>query len=183
MSLIEMLGYVAVLAVLVNLTLTLFIGASRLSVLGTAALDRLRMVEDLREGFTETVREARRVAPGVGAYRTGPGQLVVELPPLETTDAPARRYAILGHITSSLCLGRLELVERDGAFETVSYSTYALPLAGIRFEHDADHLDSVRLVTLHIDAKNAAKTNESVAYRIQASLRASGHGAERGEAS
>ena len=181
MSLLETLGYVAVLAVLVNLTLTLFIGASRLSILGTTALDRLRMVEDVREGFSETVREARRVVSGVGAYETGPGQLVLELPP-DASDGDARRYAVLGHITSALCLGRLEVVERGGVCEASSYSTYALPIAGVRFEYDSEHLERVRLVTLQLDAQNAAKTKAPATYRFQASLRGSNPGAATREA-
>jgi len=181
MSLLEMMGYMAVLAVLVNLTLTLFIGASRLSVLGTTALDRLRTVEDVREGFTETVREARRVVPGVGVYKTGPGQLVLELP-REASDGDTRRYAVLGHITSALCLGRIEVLERGGVCEADSYSTYALPIAGVRFEYDSEHLERVRLVTLQLDAQNAAKTKAPATYRFQASLRASSSVAARGEA-
>jgi len=179
-SLLEMLVYIPILAVVVNLSLSVFLGASRLSALGSTAMDRMTTVTEVQQKFTRTVREAEAVAPGVGTYRTGPAQLVLEMPP--SPDHPdARRYVVFGHITSTKRLGRLEIFEKDGQFTSDAYSRYAFPTRNLRFRYDNDDPAAARLVTLEVDVENARKSKAKppVTYRFVAALRSSA----RGEAS
>ena len=184
MVLIEALAYVAILAIVVNVTMSVFVSASRLSLLGTTALDRLTMVEHIREGYARTVREAQGVVSVVGAYRTGGDRLVLEMP-RSPEHADARRYVVFGFITSTSCLGRLEIIEKDGQYSAAAYSTYALPVSALRFGYDTPDPEQARLMSLEVDVLDARtkaylrkgpslpklKTKAPVTYRFVANPR------------
>jgi hypothetical protein len=170
MSLLECLAYVAILAVVINLSMSAFVSASRLSSTATAGLNRLAVTDDLREGISRALREARGVAAGVGSYRTGQDTLVVELPLLP--DKPiAHRYAVLGRIISKNRLTHMEVAEIDGSYTITWCSTYVLPVSAIRFGYDnADPLRA-RLISIEMDVDNVHKGKPPVSYRFSAALR------------
>ena len=170
MSLLECLAYVAIFAVVINLSMSAFVSASRLSSTATAGLNRLAVTDDLREGISRALREARGVAAGVGSYRTGQDTLVVELPLLP--DKPiAHRYAVLGRIISKNRLTHMEVAEIDGSYTITWCSTYALPVSAIRFGYDnADPLRA-RLISIEMDVDNVHKGKPPVSHRFSAALR------------
>jgi len=167
MTLIEALAYVAILAVVINGAMSMFLGASRLSFLGTAAADRLSEVERVREAFTGAVHEAQGIAPGAGAFRTGPDCLVLDMPVDPADGAP--RYVVLGCLTSKTGLMRVEVTARDGQYVTESAMRFALPVAALHFAYDG----AAPLVTLDLDAVNASKdpSRPPVTYRFAAAPR------------
>ncbi len=170
MSLIECLAYVAIFAVIVNLSMSTFMSATQLSSMGTRGLDRLNMTDELRDGVAQVLREARTVVAGVGAYHTGPDTLVLDMPP--RTDAPdARRYVVLGRLGPDNRLARIEVAEKDGVYTTTWFSHYALPVAAVRFGYDnADPL-CARLIAVEADVVNTHKGKAPVPYRFSAALR------------
>lgn len=172
LSLLEMLGYVAIITVVINLSLSVFLSASRLSAVGTVALDRLTMVEYLNAEFRRTVREAGAVVPDVGAFETGPEHVVLAMPPRPGQSETAR-YVVFGEIGREKRLSRLEIIEKHGEYTTEAYSTYALPVESLRFEYDRDDPTRARLVTLEVDALNARKEirKPPVTYRFVGALR------------
>ena len=184
MTLLGTLAYVAILAVLINLSMSVFVSASRLSALSTAALERLNTVDEVRVSFTRTVREARGVSPGVGVYKSGPTQLVLDMP-LRPEDGGTARYAVFAQLKSPTQLSRLEVIEKDGALSPGNFSTYALPVEAVRFEYDAQDPERARLVTFDLDVENAGKNANKppVTYRFLASPRGKGALAIGGETS
>jgi len=115
-TLLECLGYIAMLGILINLAAGLFVTCMRLNGYGTDALDRIAAREELREGFVDTVREATRVINGIGPYRTSPDCVVLALPRL--AGAPLEgRYAVLGPIRTNSRLTRLVVRKTNGVFE------------------------------------------------------------------
>jgi len=169
MTLIECLVYVAIFCVVVNLCVSVFLGMSRLSAMQTTALDRMREVEEVREVFSRAVRASYGVVAGVGAYKTGPDQLVLEMPS-DPAAAKANHYTILGKLGKESRLARLELVANDGKYTSDSYVTYALPIDALRFQYDPGQ---PRVVQCEVDVPNAAKKKNKppVTYHFLASLR------------
>jgi hypothetical protein len=172
MLLLETMVYIGVLAVILNVALSIFISASRLSLMGTTALDRLCMVEEVRQVFSRGAHEAQAVAPGIGAYKTGPDQVVFELPSDHAAEGE-RRYVVFGRIISPARLSRMEIVEKDGQFSLAACSTYALPVSALQFGFPGDDPGRARLVSVELDVPNAGKTKPKppVTYRFLAALR------------
>jgi len=129
--LIEMLAYVAILAVGVNLCGSLFVTGSRLSALNTLVLDRLNGMAEIEREFTQAVRESYGVVPGVGNYTSNDVHVVLET---ETTKGQ-RRYVVLGPLHDEEHLSKLVLLERDGVLEPEAMTTYRLPLVRMDFSY------------------------------------------------
>jgi len=149
-TLVEMLAYVAILAVVINLALSLFLSASRLSMLGTSGLDKMVVLETMREDFTETVREAVAVTERVAAYRADEDTLVLELP---SEPGEGRRFAVFGMMGAEPRLSRLVLIEKDGAFAAERLDTYRLDLEQAGFTLDAADPAQARRASLHVVLK------------------------------
>jgi len=85
----------------------------------------------------------------------------------------ARRYVVLGCLTSKTGLARVEVTERDGKYVTESATRYALPVAALRFAYKQETPGAAPLVTLDLDAVNASKdpSRPPVTYRFVAAAR------------
>jgi hypothetical protein len=126
MSLLEMLGYVAVLAVLFNVAAGAFLACSRLSAKGTTALDRSEAVEEIRAEFTEAVRGGSRIVPGVCSFRTGPEQVVLEMPS-NHEEPNVKRYTVLGFLGKEARVSRMRISERYGNAPAEPIDTASVP--------------------------------------------------------
>lgn len=149
MALLEVLAYVVILGMVLNVAGQALITCTRLSAFGAAAPDRLVNAAEVEDAFRTAVRNACAVAPAVGDYRSGPETLVLEAPAAE-----GRRFQVLG------CIGRpdrvtlLELVERDGRLEAESARTLAFEAGALRFAYSTPDPTTARLVTLQLTPKN-----------------------------
>ncbi len=147
MTLLEMLGYIAILAIVINLSLKVFIASSRLTGLGTSAVDRLALVEEVRDDFTRIVRLSAGVVPAVGDYRSGENCLILEMPQ-DPARNEGRTYIIWGAIVQELRLTRMAVLEKDGEFTAESLVSYPRDFQAIRFSYDTPEAEKARLVTL-----------------------------------
>ena len=172
MSLLECLGYVAVLAVVINLGASVFINASQLSALTTLSLDRLRAVDEVREAFVRTVHGSQGITDEIGTYRTDSQHIVLTCPPDPDSDG-WRRYVVFGEITQA-GLGRLEILAKGGELKVEAYTTYSLPVSAATFQADKNGL-----VTAQLDVPPASRTvstknpspRQPVTYQFAAALR------------
>jgi hypothetical protein len=170
MSLVEVLGCIAILGVVINLGASVFITSTRLSALGTTALDRMHVVEDIRGGFTNTVRESCAVVPTLSEYRSGNEQVILEMAPTQRSE---KRYAILGRLGSGSRLSRLVVVGEDGDYSAESFRTYPLDLDTIRFGYDKSAMQDVRLVSIEFDIKDEGnRRSKRAAHKFTAAMRA-----------
>lgn len=169
-TLVEMLAYIAVLAVVINLAGSIFISVNRMNAVGTMALDRVGMRDEVRKDLGAAIRQAVRVVPGVGAYHTGADTLVMEIPP-EAASPEVNRYLVLGFVTSKDRISRMIVEKRDGAYVAASCTTYALPVAAVRFSYDAEDPLNARLVRVDADIPNTHKGKEPVPLGFSAALR------------
>jgi len=172
MSLFECLVYVAILGVVINLSMSIFMSSSRMSTLATVALDRVNMTEDVRHAFTRAVHEAEGVASEAGSYKTGPEQLVLAYPPTPESDG-WRRYVVFGRIAPSAGLGRLDILEKAGEVVIDGLVKYPLPVSKLDLSYDADSPDAARLVTLQVDVQmgSSRDVRPPKTHRFAASLR------------
>jgi len=170
MSLVEVLGCIAILGVVINLGASVFITSTRLCALGTTALDRMHVVEEIRDGFTGTVRESCAVVPTLSEYRSGNEQVILEMAP---TGRSEKRYAILGRFGCGSRLSRLVVVGEDGNYSVETFRTYPLDVDKIRFGYDKSAVQDVRLVSIEFDIKDEGqKRNKRTAHKFTASMRA-----------
>lgn len=172
MTLFECLMTTAILAVVVNLGLSIFMSSTRLSALTTGALDRVNMVEDVREAFSRTLHEATGVVSELATYKTGDEQLVLSYPPTPESDG-WRRYVVFGRIAPSAGLGRLEISEKDGQWRADSFITYPLSVTGLGFTLDTERPLEARMVTLHVDVQTGSRKHSRPpkTYTFAATLR------------
>ncbi|MBN2312227.1 MAG: hypothetical protein JXR94_24825 [Candidatus Hydrogenedentes bacterium] len=173
MTLLETLVYIAVLAVIVNLTLVLFISGTRLSLAGSNAVDRMMGLDEIDNAFTRTVRQADAVCGGVGDHRTGPDTLVLALHPAPGEDA---RFAVFGRLgPGQQRLSRLIVVEKNGAYTSERFATFRPDLEAIRFDYDTADPARARCISLWLDAEDGRKQdNPSNGTTLRAAIRTIG---------
>jgi len=171
MSLLEMLGYVAVLGVVINLAASVFVNSSRLSALCTAALDRVAAVEEIRDEFTASVRESYRIRTSVGRYRTGTDYVVLDMARVPE-DESTRRYVVFGPIESESRLSKLVIIDQGGTLSAEMFVTYRQELDSIQFSYDSDDVGTARLVTIEIEPKDiVGRGNKPPPHTFAAAMR------------
>jgi hypothetical protein len=171
MTLLEVLGCIVILAVVINLAASVFITSTRLSVLGTSALDKMCAVEDIRSEFVGAVRASSAVCAGVGKYRSGPDQIVLQM--AQPGDQKGvKGYVVFGPIGSDSRLDKLVILEKDGKHTAERFVTYPLDLDSIQFKYDSDVPHESRLASLEISARNNGnKQNNPLLHRFTAAMR------------
>lgn len=173
MTLLEVLGCVAILAIVINLAASVFITSTRLSMLGTTALDRMWAVDEIRSEFAGAVRASTGVCSGVGRYRSGTDQLVLQMArPREQKEV--KRYMVFGLIGSDSRLGELVILEKNGRHSAERFVTYPLDLDSIRFKYDANVPHEAHLVSLELDVRNdGGSHNRRAPHRFTSAVRGS----------
>jgi hypothetical protein len=170
MTLFECLVYIVVLAAIVNMTTSIFISTSRMNAMGTVALDRLEMRNEVRKEFSGILRQAAAIVPGIGAYHTGEDALVMELPPA-TGNPEIKRYAVLGFITAKDRVSHMYLEKRGGDYVVTACSTLALPVESLHFGYDKPDPMLARLVQVEMGVANTHKGKSAVPLQFTAGLR------------
>ncbi len=130
-SLLELLVYVAVFAVAVNLFVSLLGTGSQLSALNTLSMSRMEGVREVQEEFTEFTRRASAVVSEVGEYKTGADRLVLKMPQAQEGEFD---YAVLGVLRESNRFAVMGLTEKEGAMEVVYMKTLRQPLETLEFD-------------------------------------------------
>jgi hypothetical protein len=164
-SLVEMLMFIAVFSMAIVMLSKIFVTTSRMSVYSTQIVDRMNAVREVQRDFTETVREAVAVVPGIGEHRTDDKTLVLQL---HHAGAP-ERYAVLGMLDGQPRLCFMEVTGTGEALQADKYVMWRLPVAAAHFEVDA----AAQRVTLTLDTQphNPQKPASGRTHRFVAALR------------
>ena len=165
-TIIEMLVYIAVFSMALVVCSKLFVTTSRLSVHGTEIVDRMNEMREVQRDFTEVVRTAAAVVPGIGDHRTDDKTVVLQM---HHPGEPAR-YAVLGMLDGQQHLCCMEVTGAGDVLQADKYVTWRLPVAAAHFEVD----DAGRCVTLTLDTQpyNPQKPDAGHTHRFVAALRA-----------
>ncbi len=152
MSLLEILAYIAILTVIVNLAAGVFVSSTRLSALSTVALANLDTLEDIRRDFTDTVRASSGVCEQIGSYHSGDGQLVLRLP-ARHGQKEVHRYAVFGRLDDKPRLYHLVLADKgENGLALERAATYRRDFSTVRFSYGtARDLTQARLVSLTLE--------------------------------
>jgi type II secretory pathway pseudopilin PulG len=178
-TLVEMLAYIAILGLLVNLGAKTFLSHTRLSAIGVAGLANFDALQDIRRDFTDTVQASLGVCPGIGVYRSNKEQLVLRMP-TEPGEAVAARYAVFGRMENPPYLYRLIMTQdASGALQTEHMGRYRRDLATVWFAyggseealgaHDVTQAD---LVALNVEPARQTRGNKpATIHRFTAAIR------------
>ncbi|GMU94114.1 MAG: hypothetical protein AMXMBFR4_31720 [Candidatus Hydrogenedentota bacterium] len=153
-TLIELLGYFFVLAIIVNLATGVFVQSSRLSALGVQTLESMRALQSIQGAFAQAVRASNGVAAEVGRFRSGPSTLVLRMAG-GGADTGAREFIVFGTFGGER-IQRWHVRMEDGAEHVEGITSYPLVVADVRFVYDSPYPETSRLITMQIQPKQAA---------------------------
>ncbi|MFO7973999.1 MAG: hypothetical protein R6V12_05125 [Candidatus Hydrogenedentota bacterium] len=155
-TLVHMLAYITILAVVINLGATLFVAVLRMHDAGANALENSQTVRHIETDVREVVSEAVAVRPALGDYATSEGAVVLELPPDE--ESGNARYAVLqrGGDDKDYVLRRMAFEQTPQELKLIYMKTYRPKFQMLEFVH-AGNTASARSVGIHF----ALRTDEN----------------------
>ena len=153
-TLIELLAYAFVLAIIVNMSVTLFLNAKRLSVLGEMAFERISGVDEIGREFTDAVIQSDAIMHELNTMVTDEECLILSQPA-----EAGRRYVVFRTVDEGRYLRAEEYVEDSEGLSLEKLKTYRLPIAGLRFEYASEQPEQSRTVRLHLHIDNEGTPN------------------------
>lgn len=153
-TLIELLVYAFVLAIIVNMSVTLFLSAKRLSFVGELAFERIIGVHEIGREFTDAVMQSDAIMHELNTIVTDEDCLILSQP----TEA-GRRYVVFRAVDEGRYLRAEEYVDDGAGLSLEKLKTFRLPLAGLRFEYGSEQPEQSRTVRLHLHIDNEGTPN------------------------
>lgn len=177
-SLIELLAYAFVLAIVVNMSVTLFLNAKRLSVLGEMVFERMSGVNEMGREFTGAVMQSDAILDELNSIVTDEECLILSQPAIPFSGAggppveAGRRYIVFRVVDEGRHLRREAYVQDGDGLSLEKLKTFRLPIAGLRFEYASDRPEESRTVRLHLHIDNEGTPNTTPSENLfVASLR------------
>ncbi len=137
-TLVHMLAYVAVLAVVINLGATLFVAVLRMHDAGTAALDESLTLRAMESELRETVSEGVSLLPVLGEFATSESAVALALPP--DAQSGGARYAVLQRLAGDggFRIRRMGFQETPEGLTLTFMKTYRPVFSALEFEYRGD---------------------------------------------
>lgn len=148
MTLLEMLAYIAGLAVFINVCAVAFIQGNRLMQVGETALLRMNAASEIQRDFTRAVREAVAVDVERSGFVSGDAQVILRMPqdPSEPDGPP---FVLFGHAEDgTLFMNRY--VVRNGVLELERSKRFAVPFESAALTYDRSPGQGTRTVNLSL---------------------------------
>lgn len=161
-TLLEMLGYLVIMAVVLNVSAQALISCMRLSHYGSVVADRMGQAAEVEQAFRKAAGQADAVVNGVGAYKTGPGTLVLGR---STAETGVREFTVMGSLRSPESFSKLVLRDEGGELKAESVVTYPLAVRTIAFTYDSADPRNARLVSMDMTTAAARKSSKTEAVR------------------
>lgn len=124
-SLLELLVYMAVLGIGINLFISAMGTGSRLSATTTLQMSRLEGIRDVQQTFVHYVRRAESVVPAIGRYTTGESVVVLKMPGVQPEGFD---YLVLGAVQRPDGFTVLGLTQTEGQWQETYMKTLRQPL-------------------------------------------------------
>ncbi len=153
-TLLEMIAYVFILGIVINLCAQVFLSSSRLAAVGGGAIERIETLDGMERDFRETVRECNGVVTDVAGFACDEKQAVLRLPDGE-------RFVVFGAPEGVQRLCKRTIRVKDGAWDLERAETYPIDLSAIRFSYSGAGPASSRSVTLHVTAAGRSRDNRA----------------------
>lgn len=149
-TLLEMLMYVVILGVVLNISAQTLLSCMRLSSYGTVMADRVTQVGEVERAFRQTAGAGCALADKVGPFAAGPGVAIVELP----ADSPdGRRYAVFGALRSPNEISKAIVIQDKDGVRLEGMTTYPLDVRSLSFSANA----TGRLLTMNVGTRSSHK--------------------------
>ncbi|MCC6490619.1 MAG: hypothetical protein IT364_24245 [Candidatus Hydrogenedentes bacterium] len=148
MTLVELLGYLAALAVLVNICGMLFVQSQRMSEVGETALKRIETVADIQSDFTSAVRGAQRIEPELAGFASTADEVVLLQCP-EAGDVGTVRFMVFGRRPGQ----RLHMTEysmREGQLQLERHKEYGVDFEVVQLSYATRPVERARTVALEL---------------------------------
>ena len=170
-SLLEMLVYIAVFAIGVNLFVSLLGTGSRLAAATSLSMSRMEGVREVQEEFMQYTRRAAAVVPEAGEFKTGPDRLVLKMPPGQENGFD---YAVLGVLREANHFAVMGLAAREGGLEVVYLKTLRQPLETLVFDVDGAGVRPLVNLRLKVQGEEGERKQPFVEHRASATPRGVG---------
>lgn len=167
-SLLEMLVYIAVLAVAINLFLTTLHTGSRLTATTTLQLSRMEGIREVQQSFVGYVRRAAAVVPGAGEFRTDANRVVLQMPPGQEEGFS---HLVLGALRDPHRFSVMGLTESSGTWTEVYGKTLRQPLGQQQFEVDMTGGRTQVSLTCQVQQEAGERDRPFLVYRSTAAPR------------
>jgi hypothetical protein len=161
-TLLDTLAYVVIAAILINLCLVAFLNSSRLSAVGTMALDRMNGIRQIEQAFSESVRASAGQVEQVGDFVSGPDTLAM-------ATADPSRFVVFTQVDETPRLSRLELVRNGDMYDVDRAFAYPVDLKLIEFKMDSGSI----ALEIQLD-REQADNRVGVTHRFLATPRLTG---------
>lgn len=172
-TLIELLGYFFVLAIIINLAAGVFVQSSRLSTLGVQTLESMRALQSVQNAFTRSVRTSGGIAEEAGRFRSGPSTLVLRMPG-NGSNTSGREFVVFGALGGER-IQRWHVRMVNDVEYVEGIVTYPLDATNVRFVYDSPYPELARIITMQVEPKREAiKKYEPAINTISAAVRVQG---------
>jgi prepilin-type N-terminal cleavage/methylation domain-containing protein len=141
MTLIEVLAYVAVFAITINLLSVAFIDTTRFVRYADKRLETAGQIDELVSTFQQDLRSAAAIVAAAGDYQTGPDTLVLSAPAFGEGC-----YLIYMLEPRLKRLARMVLEEQDGRLVPLNIKSPRIELEDVRFTYDSQETSRARYV-------------------------------------
>ena len=153
-TLLEMIAYLFVLGIVINLCAQVFLSSSRLAAVGGAAVERIETLDGMQRDFRETVRECNGIVADVAGFASNENQAVLRMPDGE-------RFVVFGAPEGVQRLSKRTIRVKDGVWDLERAETYPIDLSAFRFSYSGAGPEPSRSVTLHATAAGRARDNRA----------------------
>lgn len=171
-SLLELLTYIAVFAVILNIAAQTLITCSRLSSFGTTVADRIGQTADVEHAFREVVAEGCAVVKRAGPFVTGPTTVVLQRGAMSADD---QEFLVFGAFRSPTRISQALLRINGTAVDVERLITYPLDIASVTFGYDNGDSGTARLIRMDLVAPIPGKRpNHHAVQRSIAAIRGIG---------
>ncbi|MBX7255187.1 MAG: hypothetical protein K1Y02_02405 [Candidatus Hydrogenedentes bacterium] len=151
-TLLEMMGYSFILAILAVLCLQVFQNSSRLAAVGGGAVDRIENLAMLEDDFRKSVHESSGVQSNVAGFESNENQLVLRM-------ADGERYTVFGMAEGTKRLCKRTIRVKDGAWDLERAIAYPIDLSAVSFLYSQATPELSRSVILRVTAAGRARDN------------------------
>ena len=123
-SLVSVLCYVFIMAVVINLGANVYISVMRLHEIGSKTLENTASIREVQREFRQVAKKATGMRQSFGTFQRSPDCLLFQLPPGD--ESGAENIAVFMKMADSdkTNLRRIELSGRGDAYEVTFQKTY-----------------------------------------------------------
>jgi len=170
MTLLELLGYTAGLALFVNMCAVAFIQGNRLAQIGETALLRMDTMSEIQRDFTTAVHQAVSVEAEEMGFASGPSQVVLRISRDAAQPDVSRFIVFDGGDGSPLHMTKYAITE--GTLELERSKSYPVEFEVTAFSYDQPPGEGTRTVHLNLELFRERLDNRTGGgARITATLR------------